>query len=167
MNFQFLIFNFGKKEEGSLVIPLLIGVAMVAIVLGALVIGGKRDQEGRFRPAFLPQPTERLKVPVTQTEEKTRETGQIKEVEGEKRAVFLKIISPVNGATVSQNQVMVSGETVLEADVSINEKELVAGSGGKFSSTIYLEEGENYILVTAGNEDGYAEEEIVVNYEAE
>jgi hypothetical protein len=107
-----------------------------------------------------------LRVLVTQTEEKAKETGQIKEVTGGKRAVFLKISSPVNGATLSQNQVIVSGETVPQADVSINEKELVAGSNGKFSATIPLEEGENYILVTAGNEDGFQEEEIVVNYEA-
>jgi hypothetical protein len=144
------------------VVPLLIGIAVVALVVGGLVIGGRRNKEGIFETALQPVKTE---------EEKSIEQGGItikplptvNIVVGQK--LTLTITSPADGTTVSQNKITVTGETIAGADVSVNEKDLTASADGNFSTTISLEEGENPILITAGNEDGFEEKEIVVYYE--
>lgn len=80
----------------------------------------------------------------------------------------LDVISPKNQSTVTSPSLVVLGQTQPKAEVTVNENELIAGSNGAFSQKITLEEGENYIIVTASDEDGnYVEKEIAVIYEPE
>jgi hypothetical protein len=78
----------------------------------------------------------------------------------------LTITSPVPNSTVTTATVTVSGKTFPNAEVFINEVEVVADAAGSFSSPISLDEGENIISVTANDEAGnVAEQELVVTYE--
>jgi len=158
--------NYKRKIEvikGSIVIPLLLGIGVVALVLGILVIGGKRDEQGNFIFPFGRQKgTDSWWMPADQ------EGVAITPLPNQNIVIskfFLQIASPIDGATVSQNKITVSGKTVPGAEISVNEKELAADKNGNFSTSVLLEEGENFIFVTAGNEDGFEEKEIVVNYE--
>ena len=152
MNIQFSILEL-KKEKGGVVVPLLIGLGVVAVFLGVMVLGGKRNEKGHTSPA--PDGTG-FEGRVTILPTQAIMAGQ---------KVFLTITSPVDGTTVSQNKVTVSGKTLPGAEVSVNEVELTAGADGKFSVTVSLEEGENPILITAGNEEGFEEKEITVYFE--
>ena len=78
----------------------------------------------------------------------------------------LEITLPVNNSTVNTVSTLVKGKTSPNAEVFINEKVLKADSNGEFSTSVTLEEGENYILVSANDEQGnYAEKEVMVNLE--
>lgn len=78
---------------------------------------------------------------------------------------FLEIISPVDGLTVAVAKVKVQGRTVPGADVFVNENQVVTDKSGNFSINISLQEGENPILISAGNETGEAEIERIVYFE--
>jgi hypothetical protein len=79
--------------------------------------------------------------------------------------IALSVTTPSNNATVAVPSVTVKGVTKAGADVSVNEKDTVAGSGGNFSATISLEEGDNYVIVVAVDADGnVAEQELTVTY---
>jgi len=73
---------------------------------------------------------------------------------------------PVNNSVINESQTVVKGKTSPDANVFVNDQELKADSLGKFSTTINLEEGENYILISANDEEGnYVEQEIIVSLE--
>lgn len=99
----------------------------------------------------------------TQTQPVPPTTSQ-SDVNPSKNTLTLSVISPQDNLTVSTPTILVSGTTVPDADVAVNDKDLKANSLGKFSTTVPLEEGENYILVVASNEIGAAEWEGVVTY---
>lgn len=163
--------NFLKNQKskclGSVTVPLLVGIGVVAIVLGVLVLAGRRNREGKFEFQIF----EKEDIPTSSLDsardfEGARQVTVLPTqtiVAGQK--VFLTITSPVDEVTVSQNKVTVTGKTVAGADVSVNEKDLTADADGNFSATISLDEGENPILITAGNGDGFEEKEITVYYE--
>ena len=76
------------------------------------------------------------------------------------------VTSPANGATVKSAVVKVVGKTVPNADVFVNEVDAKADNGGNYSVFYTLEEGENYLIVGANDEDGnYKEMELSVTYE--
>lgn len=82
------------------------------------------------------------------------------------RTFFLEIESPVNGAIVNQSTITVSGKTLPQSEVFINDFQLKAKSDGSFSITISLDEGENILMVVANDNQGnYMEKEIVVKLE--
>lgn len=79
--------------------------------------------------------------------------------------ITLSVTSPSNNTTVAVPTVTVKGVTKAGADVSVNEKDTVAGQSGNFSATITLEEGDNYIIVVAVDADGMvAEQELTITY---
>lgn len=79
--------------------------------------------------------------------------------------ITLSVTSPSNNTTVTSPSVVVKGVTLPGADVSVNEKDVVAGASGAFSATLTLEEGDNYIIVVAVDPDGkVAEQELTVTY---
>jgi len=152
-----------NNNRGSLVLPLLVGLGIVAIVLGGLVIGGRRNKEGIFETAL-------EKAEFSKKNSLVEEGGvTIRPIPTSNiiinQTLSLVISSPADGAVFNKNEVVVSGKTLAGVDISVNEKELTTDSNGNFSTTISLEEGENPILVTAGNEEGYVEKEITVSYE--
>jgi hypothetical protein len=83
------------------------------------------------------------------------------------KAFFLEVSSPADGSTVRMAAVEVKGRTLPGAEVYVNEHLVNPDKNGNFSVKIDLYEGENPILVVAGNEQGDAEKEITVFYELE
>ncbi len=82
-----------------------------------------------------------------------------------KNQITLTVTTPQNGAQVATPTITVIGKTVANADVSINDADLKADAAGNFTTTIALEEGDNYVSVTAVDDSGQvAEQEITVTY---
>jgi hypothetical protein len=80
---------------------------------------------------------------------------------------FLEVDSPAEGITIKSPSVSVSGRTHAGVEVFINEQMTTADKNGNFRLTLLLEEGENPILIVAGNEFGDAVIERIVYYELE
>lgn len=76
----------------------------------------------------------------------------------------LTITVPQDHAQISTPSVTVSGTTAPNADVAVNDKDLKADAKGQFTTTITLEEGENYILVVASDETGASEKDLTLTY---
>ncbi len=79
--------------------------------------------------------------------------------------VTLNIESPSDGQTVDTATIVVSGVTVPNAEVFVNEFETVADNSGKFSATVNLDDGENVVNVIVNDENGnYVEKDLTVIY---
>jgi len=63
--------------------------------------------------------------------------------------IELTVTYPNRDLTVTTESITVSGITQKGAEVSVNDKEIVADSEGKFSVKLTLVEGENYVTVVA------------------
>lgn len=80
--------------------------------------------------------------------------------------IFLLVNEPKNNATVDNPIINISGKTIANAYIFINEQELKADINGNFASATTLEEGENYILIVVSDDLGNsAEKDILVNLE--
>lgn len=98
------------------------------------------------------------------------ETDETRKALGESRpqaGFFLEVFSPEGGAVVKEPWVMVSGRTTPDGEVFVNDKQVYPDKNGSFSIKVDLEEGENPILIVAGNEVGDREIERLVYYEIE
>ena len=85
-----------------------------------------------------------------------------------KNEINLEIASPEDGEVVTKSPVEVSGTTVGNADVSVNDAETKADANGEFKVSVPLDEGENEIFVTANDADGnYAEGSIKITLNTE
>jgi len=80
---------------------------------------------------------------------------------------FLEVDYPSNNLTVDQGSVEVRGRTVIDAEVFVNDKHVYPDQKGSFYTKVELEEGENIILIGAGNEQEDKEIERIVYYEQE
>ncbi len=79
----------------------------------------------------------------------------------------LTVSYPLDRATVSTAGITVKGTTSPQAEVFVNETEVVANANGAFSAYITLEEGDNYIVIVATDQDGNSvEKEMTVNVES-
>lgn len=78
---------------------------------------------------------------------------------------LLQVEAPADGVTVSSASVEVRGRTVPGAEVFVNESQVFPNASGEFKTKVSLTEGENVILVVAGNEEGDSEVERTVYYE--
>lgn len=79
--------------------------------------------------------------------------------------IFLTINQPANGTVVSTAQLLVSGKTVPNAEVSINDQDTTSDANGSFSVPITLDEGENSIVVVGSDSNGNSsEQELTVTY---
>lgn len=133
------------------------------LILTALILSGCKlipsQEKNKTGPVQEVRPTDGMEQESTVADEATEIS------EGN---MTLEVISPKNQSTVTSPSLVVLGQTQPKAEVTVNENELTAGSNGAFSQKITLEEGENYIIVTASDEDGnYVEKEIAVIYEPE
>jgi cytoskeletal protein RodZ len=80
----------------------------------------------------------------------------------------LTVTSPKDGATIQENMVTVKGDTVPDADLTVNGEAVKVNSEGKFETTVALEDGENTIVVKSrdsSNIGGEATVKIQVFYE--
>lgn len=88
-----------------------------------------------------------------------------KSIQSGQQRIFLVVDSPKDGEVVNKETLVISGKTKAGAEVAINEIELKAGSDGGFTTKIKLDEGQNYIVVVANDDEGNSEEkELTVEY---
>lgn len=135
-------------------------VTLTVLVLLVIFLGLRK---GSFnKPITSVSPTQTVSVPSaspTKAESQTPTSVPVSQI-------TLEVTEPANNSIVSNSSVMVKGKTSPGADVFINEKELKADSSGNFSTSLNLDEGENYILVSANDSNGnFSEKEIIVNLE--
>lgn len=80
--------------------------------------------------------------------------------------IFLLVDEPKSNITVNNPIMNISGKTIANAYIFINEQELKADINGNFVSATTLEEGENFILVVVSDDLGNSvEKDILVNLE--
>lgn len=78
----------------------------------------------------------------------------------------LTVTSPKDKSIVRSPLLTVTGKTAPNADVTVNDKDLVANRIGYFATMVTLDEGENTVDIIAIDGDGnYAEKELTVTYE--
>ena len=93
-------------------------------------------------------------------------TDLIKKIVNKSEKIFLQVDEPKNNITVNNPIINISGKTIPNAFIFINEQELKADINGSFTSATTLEEGENYILIVASDDLGNnVEKDIMVNLE--
>lgn len=81
--------------------------------------------------------------------------------------IFLQVDEPKNNITVNNPIINISGKTISNAFIFINEQELKADLNGSFASATTLEEGENYILIVASDDLGNSvENDILITLES-
>lgn len=107
------------------------------------------------------QKTENLQLsPTVIPSESTKEPTTISQ------KIFLQVNEPKNNITVNNPIINISGKTISNAFIFINEQELKADINGSFSTATTLEEGENYILIVVSDDLGNSiEKDILVNLE--
>lgn len=80
--------------------------------------------------------------------------------------ITLTITAPIDGVKVKSKNLLVRGRTQAGAEVFVNDAETTADRAGNFSVTMILDEGENYFIVFANNDQGnIAEKEFTVTYD--
>lgn len=130
------------------------------IIFGLLVLYSRQMKKTTPTEGNQTIPTQSVTINQSGATQTTETPANISE------GLTIEIILPINNSTVNTVSTLVKGKTSSNAEVFVNEKELKADSNGKFSTTVALEEGENYILVSANDEQGnYAEKEVMVNLE--
>ncbi len=129
--------------------------ALVVVVLGVGVFALYRSSAN---PTTMP-PYQAPSKPYSPSQPTTTPT-QVSQ-----NQITLTVSSPTNGQEVSTPTIVVTGKTVPNADVVVNETDLKADANGNFSITITLEEGDNYLLITASDPAGnFSEWEGSVTY---
>jgi len=130
------------------------------IIFGFLVVYSRQMKKTTPTESGQTIPTQSITINQSETTQTTETTTNISE------GLTLEVNLPVNNSTVNTVSTLVKGKTSPNVEVFINEKEIKADSNGEFSTTVVLEEGENYIIVSANDEQGnYAEKEVMVNLE--
>lgn len=103
--------------------------------------------------------TTRQDIEITQPADITKNSNNIEKI-------FLQVDEPKNNITVNNPIINISGKTIANGYIFINEQELKADVNGVFASATTLEEGENYILIVASDDLGNnVEKDIMVNLE--
>jgi hypothetical protein len=148
-----------KKKTGSPVLIMLF-LVLILVVGGYLAyqqsVGSKKD-ESKISVGENGAGSEETDSQLTESD-KSAATGVDE--------ISLSVTYPSRDITVDTEIVTVSGVTEPEAEVSVNDKEIVADSDGKFSVKLTLVDGENYVTVVAVNSEGKtAEIERIVTYE--
>lgn len=100
-----------------------------------------------------------------QGEKLSTAVDQARDLKTSTQPFFLEVTLPKEGQTFNTNKIEVKGKTNSKAEVFINENQVFPDKNNNFSSTISLEEGENYIQIVAGNDKGDEEVERIVYYE--
>ncbi len=133
---------------------------IAALVIVALGIGGFAYYRSTTNPATAPSYT----TP-SATTSPTQQANPSQPTSPVPNDITLTITSPQNGAQVSTPTITVSGKTVPNADVSVNDQDLTADAQGNFSTTITLEDGDNNLSITAADSTGQSSEaELTVTY---
>ncbi len=132
----------------------MIGVIGIIVILLLLIIAGKK------RTATQTSNPESEKIITTQNEfAVNNELNSVTDISNTTNNKFnLSLSSPLNGSTVKSAEIQVVGKTVPDADVFVNEIDAKADKNGNFSVKYTLEEGENYLVVGANDDQGNFQE---------
>lgn len=132
------------------------------LVVLALAIGGYAFYKSGSKPGPTPAATTQ---PTTNYPSQPADQSSQPTVSPQKNQIALTITAPQNGAQVSILSTKVAGKTAANVDVSVNDQDLKTDATGNFTTTIALDEGDNYISITAIDDSGnVAEQEITVTY---
>lgn len=94
-------------------------------------------------------------------------TIEKKESKPETASFFLEINNPKDNEVVNQSTIVVSGKTLPEAEVFVNDKEAKVDNQGNFSLSVSLDEGENTLVILANDKEGnYQEKELTITLES-
>lgn len=155
---------------------LLTVVLLVLLILGVLLLRyvgpWKNSQTTTPSPSVSPtlsgSPTSDM-VPSAQAATDSAVAAILpREAEEKATEITLTVTQPQDNAVVSLDRLTVRGKTVPNAEIYINDTEGKSDANGNFSLTITLDEGENYIFVTAVDSDGnVADSERYVTYDTE
>lgn len=130
-----------------------IGV-LIVIILAASMGGKKVLNETKGGNSVTSEPTNQI----SDTRISTPETGS--------QTISLDILQPKDRSFANSQYITVKGKTAPNAEVFVNDKDLLADSSGTFSTIILLDDGENIINVLVNDKNGnYSEKEIIVSYE--
>jgi len=144
-----------SPKKNNLLIAIIV-VALLLLIAGSGLAYWKLRQPTTITPPPTTTPPTTTPSPVTKEETFTPQNNQI----------TLTVTSPVNGSTVKTDKITVTGATVPNADVSINDLDLQANSQGIFTTVYTLDPGENTIDIVASDEFGNAaEQELTINYD--
>lgn len=100
----------------------------------------------------------------TPTGEVNQQTGGL--VDFSETGISLEIIQPEDQTTVSDPNLTVQGRTTAGAEVFVNDLQLTADSQGNFQANVFLDEGENVIVIVANDQEGnFAEKELTITLE--
>ncbi len=81
--------------------------------------------------------------------------------------IMLNVYSPQDGSTQTSSPITVSGKTISNAEVFVNDAALKADARGNFSTTLNLEDGDNPIVIVANDATGNSSErDLTVYYNA-
>lgn len=145
-------------------------IAVVIIVaIGFFVLNQNKlsvsNLEGKNPTQTVEQPTQSSRSE-TSPEKQVNPTVKSNIPDKSVTSIVLEVTAPKDKAVVSQSTVTVTGKTKPQAEVTVNEQEIKADLSGKFSTSIALDESDNYIVIVANDSEGnYAEKEIIVTYE--
>ena len=129
----------GKKKKLSS-IAALIGILCLSVALTISISACSSNEATEATPI----PT--IEATATPTATPTPKATQ--------KPLFLIVTSPEDESVVETSEVMVTGETLPTAIVSINGEEVNVEDDGTFSTTVTLEEGPNDIQIVASTLGG-------------
>lgn len=141
------------------VIVLIIGGATYFVMTSPQLLSSLTGQPANVTPALPAPPPPAPTVPKPSPATPSAQPQLINQIK-------LTLTTPVDKATVTTSNLVVSGQTVPNADVSVNETDLKADAQGNFRTTVKLDEGDNPVIVDAFDTVGNsAEQEVTVTYE--
>lgn len=101
-----------------------------------------------------------------QVQQEAQTTGTSGSINSKKGDITLTVSEPQNGMTSQVSIINVKGTTAANAEVYVNDRQTKADASGAFTVSLALEEGDNYILVAAADQNGgYSEKELTVSYQ--
>jgi len=175
LTFSVTIFLKASNKRGSfmrksnIAIPLAIFLMVVTVATAVWIFSAQRKaimptglgevKEPVVSPTNLPLPSQIETTPKTEATPTLLPTGV------KPQPFFLELTAPKEGTTVNVGRIEVAGRTNPDSEVFVNEEQVYPDQNGNFYKGVTLQEGENYIVVTAGNEQGDSEIERVVFYE--
>lgn len=145
-------------------------LALVAfLILITIGVGGfaiyRTVQNRNSQTGYLSQPSLTSPKNLKQTVTPATEPVPVVDDKPISGTIKLTVTSPTDGQVLSVAKVTVSGETVPNADISVNNMETKANTSGKFQTTITLDEGDNPIYIFSSDQDGnFAEWQGLVTY---
>jgi hypothetical protein len=61
----------------------------------------------------------------------------------------ISLSSPLNGSLVSENSVIVEGQTINTSYISINDRAISIDEQGNFKESVMLQRGQNFVVIKA------------------